>query len=48
MTNREYMESLDDREFARVLAATTGNEGNKEEVDFWEFWLRKEKVKSEG
>lgn len=48
MTNRKYMESLDDREFARTLAAIAGNEGNKEEVDFWEVWLQKEKVKGEG
>ena len=47
MTNRKYMESLDDREFARILAAVAGHEGNKEEVDFWEFWLQKEKVKGE-
>ena len=42
MTNREYIETCDDREFARFLASVAGYGGNKEEVDFWEYWLKKE------
>ena len=47
MTNRESIEASDNREFARFLASVAGYGGNKEEVDFWENWL-KEKKPQEG
>ena len=43
MTNRESIEAYDNREFARFLASVAGYGGNKEEVDFWEHWLKEEK-----
>lgn len=43
MTNRESIETSDNREFARFLASVAGYPGNKEEVDFWEHWLKEEK-----
>lgn len=43
MTNRENIENSDNREFARFLASVAGYPGNKEEVDFWEHWLKEEK-----
>lgn len=43
MTNRESIEASDNREFARFLATVAGYGGNKEEVDFWEHWLKEEK-----
>ena len=50
MTKREYITSLDDREFARFLASVAGYGGNTDEVDFWEHWLKEEhpKLESEG
>ncbi len=48
MTNREYIETYDNREFARFLASVAGYGGNKEEVDFWEDWLKAEKPKTES
>lgn len=49
MTNRERIETYDNREFARFLAAVAGYGGDKEEVDFWEDWLLKvEKSKAES
>lgn len=49
MTNRELIETYDNREFARFLAAVAGYSGGKEEVDFWENWLLKvEKSKAES
>lgn len=42
MTNRERIESHNDRELARFLATVSGYGGNKEEVDFWEHWLKRE------
>lgn len=43
MTNREFIEASDNREFARFLASVVGYPGNKEEADFWEHWLKEEK-----
>ena len=48
MTNRERIETYDNREFARFLASVAGYGGNKEEVDFWENWLKAEKPKAES
>lgn len=49
MTNRELIETYDNREFARFLAEVAGYSGDKEEVDFWEDWLLKvEKSKAES
>ncbi len=48
MTNRKYIETYDNREFARFLAQVAGYGGNKEEVDFWEHWLTKERPKVES
>jgi hypothetical protein len=49
MTNRERIENYDNREFARFLASVAGYGGDKEEVDFWEGWLKKtEKPKAES
>lgn len=49
MTNRERIETYDNREFARFLASVAGYGGDKEEVDFWEDWLLKvEKSKAES
>lgn len=48
MTNREHIETYDNREFARFLAQVAGYEGNKEEVDFWEHWLKAERPKAES
>ncbi len=45
MTNRERIEAYDNREFARFLASVAGYGGDKEEVDFWENWLKAEKPK---
>ncbi len=45
MTNREYIETYDNREFARFLASVAGYGGNKEEVDFWEDWLKQRNQK---
>lgn len=48
MTNRERIEAYDSREFARFLASVAGYGGDKEEVDFWEWWLKVEKPKTES
>ena len=48
MTNRERIEAYDNREFARFLASVAGYGGSKEEVDFWEHWLKAEKPKTES
>ena len=48
MTNRERIETYDNREFARFLATVAGYGGNKEEVDFWENWLKEDKSKTES
>lgn len=48
MTNRERIETYDNREFARFLASVAGYGGNKEEVDFWEDWLKAEKSEAES
>lgn len=48
MTNREHIETYDNREFARFLAWVAGYCGNKEEVEFWEHWLKAEKPKAES
>lgn len=42
MTNEERLKNLNTRELARELAAISGWEGNKEQVDFFEYWLMKE------
>lgn len=48
MTNREYIETYDNRDFARFLAWVAGYGGNSGEVDFWEHWLKTEKSKAES
>ena len=48
MTNRECIEAYDNREFARFLASVAGYDGDKEEVDFWEGWLKTDKSKVES
>lgn len=48
MTNRERIETYDNREFARFLASVAGYVGNEEEVGFWEHWLKAEKLKAES
>lgn len=48
MTNRERIEAYDNREFARFLASVAGYGGNKEEVDFWEDWLKTDKSEAES
>lgn len=47
MTNRKRIEAYDDREFARFLATVAGYGGDKEEVDFWEDYLKAEKPDAE-
>lgn len=42
MTNEENLKLKTGRVLARELAAISGYEGNPEEVDFWENWLKKE------
>ena len=42
MTNEEMLSSFDTREKARWIAMWRGWEGNKEEVDYWENWLKSE------
>lgn len=47
MTNEEMLSSFDTREKARWIAMLRGWEGNKEEVDYWENWLKSE-VQNDG
>lgn len=39
---------MDDKEFARFLASVAGYNGNKEEVEFWEHWLKEEHSQAES